>query len=279
MPNSATRLGAYEVVVRPDGHGAVRHVLSGETMHSVNNPAEEAHRLYIEQPKITSLAQESAAPLIIWDVGLGAATNAMACIQSLEALADIKREVQLVSFENDLDPLRLAASNPALFAHTRHAAPTELLATYHWRSNTHPIEWKLLEGDFLARIDAAPLPDLIWYDPFSYKTNAELWSFAAFERVLAATAGKSTALYTYSASTAVRATMLMAGWFVGRGYATGPKNDTTVAYSPAAVAEGLGENLLDAAWLQRWKRSDAQGPIGDGPSDAKTRVENHPQFR
>lgn len=279
MSDSTQRLGAYEVVVRADGHGAVRHALSGETMHSVNNPTEEAYRLYIEQPKIPSLVSKSGKTFVIWDVGLGAATNAMSCIQTLEATTGMQRELQLVSFENDLDPLRLAATNPTYFQHARHPAPTSLLATKEWRSASLPIHWRLLDGDFLERMAEAPAPDLIWYDPFSYKTNPDLWSLSAFERVLGATNDNATRLYTYSASTAVRATMLMAGWFVGRGYATGPKNDTTVAYSPAAVAQGLAVNLLDSTWLSRWTRSDAQGPIGPAPSDARERVERHPQFR
>jgi queuine tRNA-ribosyltransferase len=248
-------------------------------MHSVNNPAEEAFRLYIEQPKISALVSTPGKPLVIWDVGLGAATNAMACIETLEARNDIQRELMLVSFENDLDPLRLAASNSKYFPHACHPAPARLLETKEWRSSELPIHWNLLDGDFLERIAEAPVPDLIWYDPFSYKANPDLWSLYAFERVLAATDGQATRLYTYSASTAVRATMVMAGWFVGRGYATGPKIDTTVAYSPAAVAQGLAEHLLDAAWLSRWKRSDAQGPIGAAPTDARERVEKHPQFR
>ena len=274
----AWSLGDYEVVERAAGYGVIRHKTSGETMHSVNNPSEEARRLYIEQPGIATVATMAGEPLTIWDVGLGAATNAMECIGLLENTVGIQREVRIVSFENDLNPLRLTVHHPDLFQHTHHVAPKTLLEHGRWRSSLRPIEWLLLEGQFLDRIVAADSPDIIWYDPFSFKVNTELWSVAAFEAVLSATHAKATRLYTYSASTAVRATMLMAGWFVGRGAATGPKSDTTIAYSPEAIRQGLGNNLLDGAWLSRWKRSDAKGPIGTDCLDAHERVLRHPQF-
>lgn len=271
-------LGDYEVVARAAGYGVIRHTISGETMHSVNNPSDEARRLYIEQPSIVTSATFAGEPLVIWDVGLGAATNAMECIGLLENTEGIQREVRIVSFENDLNPLRLAANHPDLFQHTKHVAPKILLENRLWRSSIRPIQWHLLEGHVLDRLPAAESPDIIWYDPFSYKVNTDLWSVAAFEAVLTASQAKATRLYTYSASTAVRATMLMAGWFVGRGAATGPKSDTTIAYSPEAIRQGVADRLLDAAWLARWKRSDAKGPIGADCLNAYEKVLRHPQF-
>jgi hypothetical protein len=61
----------------------------------------------------------SEPELVLWDVGLGAATNAMAAIHVLEEAAvaggkSALRGVRIVSFENDLDSLRLATSHAAL---------------------------------------------------------------------------------------------------------------------------------------------------------------------
>ena len=81
----------------PEGFASIRQISSGEIMHSRTPPMEEAQRLYIEQSELASRVRlsshdavaeaESAAPLVIWDVGLGAAANAMAAILCYEAQA------------------------------------------------------------------------------------------------------------------------------------------------------------------------------------------------
>ena len=271
-------MGEYEVLVREEGYGVIRHTQSGETMHSVNDPAVEAYRLYVDQAGIIEELNKSEEPLVIWDVGLGAATNAMACIRKLEELGEFTREVKIVSFERDLDPLRLVTTYPYLFDHVKHRAPHVVLRKGVWRSSLVPLEWSLHEGDFMQTLAEAPAPDIIWYDPFSYKVDTPLWSIDAFQSVLAATRGKATRLYTYSASTAVRSTMLVAGWFVGKGLGTGPKSETTAAYSPTARESGLARNLLDHTWLTRWERSDARQPIGAAGGGYAERITAHPQF-
>lgn len=273
------QIGEYEVIVRDARYGVIRHTTSGETMHSVNEPSVEARRLYVDQPRIAEdVGRSDKAPLVIWDVGLGGAHNAMACIQRLEALDVFERAVQIVSFERDLDPLRLVTSYPYLFEHVRHRAPHTLLRNGEWRSDTLPIEWRLLAGDFISTRVEAPAPDIIWYDPFSYKVDTQLWSVEAFERLLEVVGSKPSRLYTYSASTAVRGAMLAAGWFVGRGVGSGPKGETTAAYSSTAYEQGLSHDLLDGVWLGRWERSDARQPIGMDGVDYTERVRNHPQF-
>ncbi len=54
-------------------------------MHSVNDPAEEARSLYVEQSRLIGRLQlPDSEPLVVWDVGLGAAANAMAAIRAVE---------------------------------------------------------------------------------------------------------------------------------------------------------------------------------------------------
>ena len=63
------RHGRYEVVVRDD-IGRIRDIESGEVMHSVNDPAEEARSLYVEQSHLVErLKIADAHPLVVWDVG------------------------------------------------------------------------------------------------------------------------------------------------------------------------------------------------------------------
>ena len=86
-------------------------------------------------------------------------------------------------------------------------------------------------------------------------------------------AGPRCALYTYSASTATRLALLLAGWAVGVGDAIGDKAQTTAA----AVAVSDLARPLDRRWLARLSRPDVPLP-SDAPSDAIARARLAPQF-
>jgi queuine tRNA-ribosyltransferase len=293
------KLGRYEVVIR-DGTGHIREMASGEVMHSINDPIEEARSLYVEQSRLVErLTEAAAAPLVVWDVGLGAGTNAMAAIHAVEAMQAVQaippagqplaahRRLTLVSFENDLDSLKLALRHPAWFKHLRHAAPRGLLADDRWSNAAAGVDWLLLRGDFSATKFTAPLPDVIFFDPFSFKTDSALWTLAAFRELANLFSAKAVELFTYSYSTSVRAALLAAGFYVAKGRGTGPKAETTIGLTPRAAtdAEGRelshGRELLGEEWLAKWRRSDAQAPMGIDPNDASWHqaVKEHPQFR
>jgi queuine tRNA-ribosyltransferase len=292
------QLGRYEVMVR-DGIGHIRDTLSGEVMHPVSDPSQEARLLYVEQPRLMERLRaadqaSSAAPLVVWDVGLGAAANAMAAIHAIESEVGAerapvgagaspgadRRRLSLVSFENDLDALKLALRHPKWFSHLHHAAPRRLLAQGSWSSRAG-IDWLLLHGDFAVCKSDAPLPDIIFFDPFSFKTDRELWTLAMFRALAELCANKEVELFTYSYSTSVRAAMLAAGFFVAKGVGTGPKAETTIALSPRAAALPHRRELLGQEWLEKWGRSDAQAPFGATPGEESWReaVSAHPQFQ
>src|SRR5207248_6528387 len=138
----------------------------------------EAQRLYVEQSnlaeRVRSSADGNSEPLIIWDVGLGAAANAMAAIRCYEAQAatgDV-RPLRIISFENDLDSLRLAFQHTDKFTYLRHSGPAGIIQDGAWQSRRHAgLSWLLLPGDFLETMADAPgPPDLIFYDMYSQKT-------------------------------------------------------------------------------------------------------------
>ncbi len=281
------RLGDYERVTAPQGFSSIRQISSGEVMHSVSAPADEANRLYVAQSKLVSRLRprtpDDREPVVVWDVGLGAASNAMAAIHAVEAAvteagAEGLRPLHLVSFERDLDPLTLALRQAPWFPHLQHGAPHALLRASRWRHAAGAVEWELWRGDFLAHLDAAPVPDVIFYDPFSAKTDAGLWHRDVFSRIHRHCAGRTAALYTYSAATAVRVALLAAEFYVAAGVATGPKESTTIAFTRAPLGEAP---LLGADWLVRWRRSGSKYPLD---MDAKehaafaARIEGHPQF-
>jgi len=277
-PVRAQHLGDYDIITSPEGYSSIRQLSSGEVMHSVNRPSDEAHRLYVEQSGLAIRLLKRVGDeteLVIWDVGLGAASNAMAAVQCFEEA--------FAQYEIDLDPLNLAVKFASHFPHLRHGAPHALLEHGRWTHASGLLEWELHRGDFLAFLESAPVPDLIFYDPFSAKTDTGLWTSGVFARIHRHCRSKPAELYTYSSATAVRVSLLAAGFFVAEGVGTGPKTDTTLAFTRMAGAQThpAAPKLLGAQWLGRWQRSSTKIPTDltdeEKPGFEK-RLVSHPQF-
>jgi queuine tRNA-ribosyltransferase len=245
---------------------------------------EEARKLYVEQSHLAErLREKSPEPLVLWDVGVGAAANAIAALECYEATGGT-RPLQIISFENDLDPLRLALANIESFPYLRAGPVDAILAKSEWRTADQSVSWKLCLGDFLATIDHAPAPDVIFYDVFSTKTCAELWTVRIFRRLFDLCRGRDTELFTYTCSTANRAALLAAGFFVARGRNAGEKVETTIAMTPDGLPSVCARkrNLLSREWLAKWERSAAKFPTDIGPNERtafEKMIRDHEQFR
>ena len=306
-PKRAKRLvlGDYEVHTAREGFASILHRSSGEIMHSRTPPMDEANRLYVEQSGLAARLSGEGMPsqvatdgtaagspdcsgaLVLWDVGLGAAANAMAAIRCYEAQAALGpvRPMHMISFENDLDSLRLAFANNDKFPYLRHSGPAGILKLGRWQSREYPgLSWELLLGDFLVLIDDAPAPpDVLFYDMFSSKTNAGPWTHETFRRLYAACQGRPAEFFTYTVSTAARVALLAAGFYVAKGRSTGEKVETTIALTPQALALPTGQSreLLAADWLAKWNRSRAKFPEGmpecERPAFEQV-IRGHPQF-
>ena len=272
-------LGKFELV-SGEGFSTIKDTSLSETMHSVNNPLEESNAIYIQQSKLKErLEQDSDTPLVVWDVGLGAAFNAMSAIKLAES-TNQRRPLHLVSFENDTDALKLVLKHNTKFPHVFHQAPSRLLKSGRWSHSDLPIYWTLLEGDYFQHIREAPKPDIIFYDPFSSNTDNHFWTLQAFKLLKDILGDHPSILLTYSASTAVRSGLLAAGFFVGAGVPTGPKKETTVALNSSGQSHYDNIRLLDTDWLSRWQRSDAKMPYGELPLNFSVveHISQHPQF-
>jgi tRNA U34 5-methylaminomethyl-2-thiouridine-forming methyltransferase MnmC len=202
---------------------------------------------------------------VIWDVGLGAAANAVAV---LEKIASSQLDVALHSFDQTLAPLAFARDHAEELGYLAPWLPAieSLLASGQARIGA--VNWHLHLGDFRALAAPAPAPDAILYDPYSPAANPGLWTLEHFTR-LRARAGEACTLTSYSRSTAVRVTLALAGFFVGRGSATGEKNETTVA----ATRRDLLDDPLNENWLQRVERSTRGGPLREGRETGRITAE------
>jgi len=258
----------HEVVRTSAGVPAIRSVEDGEVMHPGVGPLVEAQELYVRQSRLAERLR--AGPLVLYDVGLGAGSNALAA----RAVAqETGGRLELVSFERDLGALELALEEGAAFGLEGERAAAARALLERGRHESAHTTWRLVRGDLLEALDRQTVPaDVVFWDPFSPRVNPALWTVAAFARVRAHAAARAT-LFTYSASTAVRAAMLLGGWQVGVGDGIGSKRQTTAA----AVALADLARPLPPSWPARLARPDAPLPA-DAPPDAAQRVARLPQF-
>ena len=96
------------------------------------------------------------------------------------------------------------------------------------------------------------------YDPFSPAKNPSMWTERLFANIYNRTDPEHPcALATYTRSTLVRVSLLLSGFYVGIGRATGEKEETTVA----ANSLTLIDEPLDRRWLARVRRSTSAEPL------------------
>ncbi len=225
---------------------------------------------------------------------MGAAANATAAIDTLALSYRGVDAVRLLSFDRTLDALDFALANAAVLGYPL-AYLEQLQALRRARvcavGLPHAptgLSWQLYLADFpalLAGAETLPPPHAIFYDPYSPAVNREMWTLELFTALRARLRPEAPCLLTtYTRSTAVRVTLLLAGFHVGVGPSTGEKDQTTVA----ANAPGLLERPLDRAWLEnKVYASTNAAPLRSGgisPGQAPisesdfARLRAHPQF-
>jgi hypothetical protein len=229
----------------------------------------EARGLHVAQSRILERAGECARPLAVWDVGLGAGANAIAVLEVMSgAGAGGGARVELHSFDCTPEPLEFALHHAEELGYLPpwRGAVESLLAT--GKVSVGNVEWHFHRGDFRESVRhphaiPAPAPDAILYDPYSPEANPGMWSLEHFTRLHGCLdAARPCTLTSYSRSTAVRVTLMLAGFCVGRGGATGEKDQTTIA----ATHLGLLEHALGVEWLGRVGRSTRGAPLREGTS-------------
>ena len=346
----------YKLVQLANGARGIHSLAYGETMHPAIGPTAEAVALYVKQLRLVERIREQAGDFVIWDVGLGAAANALAVLRATRHLAC---SIRLVSFDDTTEPLQFALNyKEALGYFDGYESQTQLLLEHHhsnFRDAEQRVEWRLQPGDFPAvlvrrlagsparcvdapthtralpgreqqfgrgfsvpllggvrggfrvavrrerpltdgklpaeelaktsadEIEPPPAPHAILFDPFSPAKNPGMWTLPLFANLFRLLdPAHPCALATYSRSTMTRAALLLAGFYVGAGHATGAKEETTIA----ANTLELIDEPLDRTWLERARRSHSAEPLHEAvyrqaPLAPATweGLQAHPQFR
>jgi queuine tRNA-ribosyltransferase len=279
----------YRLVRLPNGAHTVFAADYGEQMHPGAGPDAEAESLNVRQLKLRERLAAHEGVFVVWDVGLGIAANALTL---LRCTRDLPAPLRVVSFDHTAGAAEFALAHADALPHLRgYESPLRELLTarrVEFQDGARRVEWELHLADFpsLLASDAArrlPPPHAIFHDAFSPAKNPAMWTLPLFARLFELLdPARPCALATYSRSTRVRVALLLAGFFVGRGTASGPKEETTVA----ANRPDLLDAPLDCRWLERARRSQCAEPLRQGryersPLRPETweQLRRHPQFR
>jgi queuine tRNA-ribosyltransferase len=267
----------FEVIVTASGIRAMRERETGEIMHAGVGPCLEARTLYLEPSRLEArLCEPGDEPLVLLDVGLGAGSNAALALGRALCLRGPRRPLHVLSFDRTLSALELAlATDPAAFGLDEPLPQLARVLCRRGVAEAQALRWSLCLGDLTKTLAELPpaAADIVFWDPFSPRATPQLWSVAMFGALRRACRARAT-VHTYSAATATRSALLLAGFAVGKGPSAGPKQRYT---TQAALALSDLAQPLEGSWL-RGLRSHGQGLPEDAPSDALARLSALPQF-
>lgn len=283
----------YKLVQLANGAYSIHSLAHGETFHPVIGPVAEAEALYVNQLKLRERLKNHSGEFVIWDVGLGAAANALTV---LKAARELPCAIRLVSFDITTEPLEFALQNSAALGYftgyENHIRELLNAKRVMFEDGKQSVKWELHLGDFPTLLSDSklktknlklPPPHAILFDAFSPAKNPAMWTLPLFTNLFhVLDHHRSCSMPTYSRSTIMRVTLLLAGFFVGVGHATGEKEETTIA----ANTLELIEQPLDLKWLARARRSHSAEPLREDiytcaplTSESWEKLQAHPQFQ
>ncbi len=277
----------FELIPLQNGIMSLRSLDHRETFHPGIGPMEEAQALHVEQQRLSERFLASPA-LCLWDVGLGAGANALAAIRAIQS-QNVGKERHLLtlhSFDRSIDSMEFALKNAHALGYLQgFEKDIATLLTEGRVRMGETILWKLHLGDFCKLVATEPLaaPDAIFYDPYSPKANPHMWSLEHFSRLHSRLDPSRPCLWTnYTRSTAVRVSLLLAGFYVGIGCSIHQKAETTVATNHLKSLV----RPLDRRWLEKKVRiSRNSAPLRGEPYQDQVIGEvdyeclmRHPQF-
>ena len=148
---------SHEVVRTRTGTLAMRSIADGEVMHPGVGPLAEAAALYVAQSQLARRLADHPAPLVLFDIGLGAASNALAARAVSEAAPADAARLHLVSFERDLGALELALASPdaAAFGLAAGSEPATAAPALldHGQHDSPPTRSQLVPAAMVAALD------------------------------------------------------------------------------------------------------------------------------
>jgi queuine tRNA-ribosyltransferase len=173
----------------------------------------------------------------------------------------------------------------------RHAYESEQRAAFGFTPDVEPavrslldqqryesarVTWRLVLGDALQSLAGEPAlsADVVFWDPYSPRAIPVLWSESAFAQ-LRRVCREGATVHTFSAATATRSAMLLAGFYVGLAPASGSKQKHATL---AATRLSDLARPLDWTWLRDFPRVEAPQHEDSLSREARARLARLPQL-
>ena len=260
------------------GIHSLRSLTNSQTFHPVVGPAAEAETIHVGGTRVVERARAAArGKFVIWDVGLGAGgQRAGGHRGTADGGRDRERRAPL-SFDRSVAGAGFSRWNTrtALELHRgaerldRRAAPG--------RGSGYPVSGQGIQP---ARVLVDPVGDF----PAVVDFRARCASGAARDFLRSVFAGGQPGnvdagvvhgscaracvpdvpclLTTYTRSTAVRVTLLLAGFYVGVGRSVGEKDETTVATNiPGDAGSSAGQKMGEQQGVRIHERGPVEGHV------------------
>ncbi len=212
----------YSAVETQDGSFTLYSEQFNENCHSTSGAVEETKLHYLKACDVYHKAQTQERVRIL-EVGFGLGIGWEI---THEVLGDLAHKIDFVSLEIDGDLVKWAIE----------------------KRNLPQKNLRVLIGDArkTLRVFRESYPnikfDCIYQDPFSPRRNPELWTKQWFE-LLKSVSNEQTIMSTYSASSSIRKSMLVAGWNLREGHQFGPKRSATIASLTGQTDPSIIEKL------------------------------------
>ena len=171
---------SYCLVYLRNGACSIRSLAEDETFHPVIGPAMEAEALYVRQLRLPERVRETSGEFVIWDVGLGAAANALTVVRliredlatrwssrfsvpqrtipqrGIELQHPAPKILRLISFDLTTDAAAFALEHGAELGYVAgyESALAELIKNHSVKFGDDwlQVEWTLEPGDFPAML-------------------------------------------------------------------------------------------------------------------------------
>lgn len=208
-----------------------------EACHSTAGAVAETQIHYIKGCKI----EEKASPIHIFEVGFGVGVG---FFETYKTLLPLNKFFDFLSIEIDEELVKYIISQNEILNGMKRIEEKNLL---YYEKKIENFHLRILIGDGRQTIPlffehfSFPM-NAIYQDAFSFKKNRELWSVEWFS-LLKKNAANDCLMSTYSSSSAVRKSMIEAGWKVFLGDHFGPRVASTRARLTGESSKEVLEKL------------------------------------
>ena len=214
----------YQVVTTGDGSLTLHSENFDESCHSKAGAMEETREIYFEGTQLLSAFQERETVNLL-EVGFGAGIGALCLFSLMQEHQLEKTRIQYTSLELDPALIQFFTDNNPQFSSVENDIGFGL--------QSDSLDIRVLIGDARETInrllnDQRESFHILFQDAFSPRKNPRLWTSQWFFD-LYQVSHPSARMSTYSATSAIRKSMLKAGWKVANRAGFQHKKSATIA--------------------------------------------------